>query len=239
MKKIIWTQVIALTFTVGIIAGLVGGALTNEYLIAYLFGQLTERQEEEFPIVKKVIEEKIYIEESAMISAIEKASPSIVQLENGKPGVIITTDGIIATCNTAVSDKKNYNFFFGEDILKAEVIHRDPGYNFAFLKIKSDEDFEYFETLAFVEDVFEDLSLGQKILSLSVDYAKSGIVAHISEMNFFVHVDYEINEHLECAPAINLAGELVGITIEDHATEQGTSYVVSTQLLQQALQNLQ
>ena len=239
MKKIIWTQIIAITFTVSIIAGLVGGALTNEYLIAYLFGQLTEKQEEEFPIVKKVIEEKIYVEESSTIAAIEKASSSIVQLENGRPGVILTTDGIVATCNTAVLDKKDYNLFLGEDILKSEVVYRQAGDNFAFLKIKTDEDFEYFETLSFVEDVHKDLTLGQKVLTLSVDYAKSGIIEHISEMSFYVHVDYEINRALECAPAINLAGELVGLTIEDRAEEQGTSYVVSTQILQQALQNLQ
>lgn len=82
MKKNSVPKIVALTFTIALITGMIGGAFTNEYLIAYLFGQLTEMQEEEFPIVKKVIEEKVYVEESSTLEAIEEASKALVLISD-------------------------------------------------------------------------------------------------------------------------------------------------------------
>lgn len=233
MKKIIWTQIIAITFTVSIIAGLVGGALTNEYLIAYLFGQLTEKQEEEFPIVKKVIEEKTYIEESSTINAIEKASDSIAQLSNGVPGVVLTTDGIVATCNSYVGEKKSWKLFLNEDVFDAEVVYRYISDDIALLRIETNEEYEYFDTLSFA--AAEKLKLGQKVLSLGKDIVKSGIISDLSDLESNILIDYEIDDSLACGPSINLSGELIGLTIEDNKLEQGTSSIIPAQVLQKVL----
>lgn len=236
MKKIIWTQIIAITFTVSIIAGLVGGALTNEYLIAYLFGQLIERQEENFPIVKKVIEERIYVEESSTIAAIEKANPSVVQLENGKPGVILTTDGIVATCNSVVRDKNSWRLTLGVEVLDSTVVYRSPDDNVALLKINTEQDFKYFSTLTFVQGV---LKPGQKVLSLGKDKVKSGIISQLPDLNSNILIDYEIDSSLSCGPSINLGGELIGLTLDDDSIEQGISYIIPAQKLQKILDSYQ
>lgn len=237
MKKIIWTQIIAITFTISIIAGLVGGALTNEYLIAYLFGQLTEKQEEEFPIVKKVIEEKIYVEESSTITAIETASSALVQLSNGNSGVILSTDGIVATCNSSVGNKYDWKLFIQDNILDAQLVYRYPNDNVALLKITTNDDFKYFNTLKFAED---NLKLGQKVLSLGNNVVKSGIISQLSDtQDSNIFIDYEIDSSLVCGPSINLGGELLGITIEDNNFEQGTSAIIPVQTLQKVLDSYQ
>jgi len=239
MKKIVWTQIIAITFTVSIVAGLVGGALTNEYLISYLFGQLTEKQEEEFPIVKKVIEEKIYVEESSTISAIEKAKNSIVHFwDIFETGTIITTDGIIATCNKPFTRANQFAVYLDDETeYLADVIFRDPKKDIALMKIQTENDYEFFETLEYGD---ENIKLGQKILSLGRDNVKSGIIAQMIDVqNVPFKVDYEINNTFECGPTINLNGEFVGMTKEDIDPEQGTSDVIPAHYFQQALQDLQ
>lgn len=236
MKKIIWTQVIALTFTVGIIAGLVGGALTNEYLIAYLFGQFTEEQEEVFPIVKKVIEEKIYVEESSTIAAIQKASKSVVHFwDIFTPGVIITTDGMIITCEKPFARANQVAVNLGDtDGYLADIVYRDPEKNILLMKIRTDEEFTFFETLTFAD---EEVKLGQKVLSLGRNWVKSGIISKLPPANF--DIDYEIDHTFECGPSINLKGEFIGLTIEDRAVEQGTSSIIPATVIQQVLDSYQ
>ncbi len=236
MKKIIWTQVIALTFTISIIAGLVGGALTNDYLIAYLFGQLTDQQGEEFPIVKKVIEERVYVEESSTISAIEKASKSVVHFwDIFTPGIIITTDGMIITCEKPFVRATQVAVYMGDtEEYMADIVYRDPKRNILLMKLRTENEYEFFETLTFAD---EEVKLGQKVLSLGRDWVKSGIISKLPPANF--DIDYEIDHTFECGPSINLNGELIGLTIEDRAVEQGTSSIIPAQVLQQILDSYQ
>ncbi|MFC1809926.1 trypsin-like peptidase domain-containing protein [Patescibacteria group bacterium] len=279
MKKIPWTKIIVLTATIGLITGLVGGALTNEYLIAYLFGQLTEKQEEEFPIVKKVIEEKIYVEESSTLEAIENASGSLIMISDTKQaaidfkpinsdlfylgyspqksvknnqslagsGVLLTTDGILATCNSFVQNRNSW-FAIMDDgtALNAQVVYRDTLDDIALLRIQTDDEFNYFNTLSFNE---KPVKTGQRVLSLgSFNKAKSGIVSFVPELtevreylrtfpSEFISIDYEIDSNLSCGPLVNLGGELVGLTLDFDTIEQGTSYVIPSKALNEALES--
>lgn len=80
MKKTQWARIVGLCLTVSLFGGIVGGVLTNEYLIAYVFDRFVKDQEEQMPIVKKVIEQHSYVEESKTIDALQKVRPSIVSL---------------------------------------------------------------------------------------------------------------------------------------------------------------
>lgn len=80
MKKFQWMRITGLCFTVSLIVGMIGGALTNEYFVAYVFDRFIQEQQEQTPIVKKVIEQHSYVEESKTIDAVEKVEPVIVSL---------------------------------------------------------------------------------------------------------------------------------------------------------------
>lgn len=276
MKKNFLTKILVITFTVSLITGLIGGALTNEYLIAYLFGQLTEKQEVEFPIVKKVIEERTYVEESSTIKAIEDSTTSIVAISDlseinspfkslnsdtfytGKypsktpvagevlagTGIILTTDGIVATCNSLVKSKYDWKVILSDDIsLNAKVVYRDGYDDIALLKIESND---YFDTLNFNADL---IKTGQKVISVGAfNKVKSGIISSIPKSKEgrikvssfpvdFISIDYEIPSELSCSPLLNLGGELVGMTLDFDTVEQGTSYAIPVSTINEVLQN--
>ncbi|MFC1655392.1 serine protease [Patescibacteria group bacterium] len=77
------TKIIGVCIVVSIIFGLIGGIITNEYIIAYLFSNFIQEQEENSPIVKRVIEEHTFVEESLIIDAVKKVTPSLVTLYAG------------------------------------------------------------------------------------------------------------------------------------------------------------
>jgi len=278
-KKQSWPKIIVLTFTIALITGMVGGALTNEYLIAYLFGQLTERQQEELPIVKKVIEEKTYIEESKALEAIELTKDSLVLISDidtpsaefkainsdlfyrgfaqtdiaadvnqslAASGIVLTTDGLIATCNSFVQNRNSWFVILNNgEIYNAQVVYRDAFDDIALIKISSENEFKYFNTLSFMQ---QPLQVGQKALAVgSFNKAKSGIVSFLPELpeqrdhlrlfsSEFIQVDYEVDSGLSCGPLINLGGELIGLTLDFDTVEQGTSYIIPSSALNDALE---
>ena len=254
MKKKSFPKIIVLTFTIALITGMIGGALTNEYLIAYLFGQLTEKQEEEFPIVKKVIEEKIYVEESSTLEAIDYASKAMVLISDAEDsgttelktsGFVLTSDGIVATCGSFVQNRNSWFVILSDDsIYNAQVVYRDSFDDIALLKISDANEFEYFDTLEFND---QPLKPGQKALSLgSFNKAKSGIISSLPELpdqrvslrdfpEEYIQVDYEIDNTLSCGPSINLGGKLIGMTLDFDTVEQGTSYVIPSSAFKDAL----
>ncbi len=66
---------VALIVVIALASGFLGGAVTSKYL----FNKLIEQQAGQ-TIIKNVTEEKTYVEESDAISAIKKASPSVVSI---------------------------------------------------------------------------------------------------------------------------------------------------------------
>ncbi len=68
----------AITAVVGLFAGLFGGIISNEYFVAYIFDRASGGEAEQ--MVKKVVEERTYVEESAGIDAINKVGDAVVSI---------------------------------------------------------------------------------------------------------------------------------------------------------------
>jgi S1-C subfamily serine protease len=290
-KKVSWSKIFGICITLSIIGGLIGGALTNEYLIAYFFDKFIQKQEKNSPILKKVIEERTFVEDSLITTAVEKTSPAIVaifsseldaenalkandnkqfieitsdkfylgkpyknsssliEIVSGAPGFFISNDGLIATCASNVDGQnKWYIVLKNNEIYPAILVYKDKYNNFAFLKIDSSENkpFRYSKTLDFIES---PIKLGQKIIAFGIDpqmniHLKSGIISFYDNLKKekqnlsfpydFINIDFEIDSSLNCGPVVNLGGELIGMSLDFDTVEQGTSFVIPTEVLQQA-----
>jgi len=230
MKKNTWMKIIGLCFTVSLVVWMIGGALTNEYLISYLFGQLTQKQEEEFPIVKKVIEEHVYVEDSLIIDAVKNAQPAVVTVYPAKVnGFILTTDGIIVSCNSELLDQDTFNVsIWNNDIVPAKVVFRDSTLGLAYLRIESDGNF--YQTLPLEN---KTLKLGQRTVALTKDTIKSAIVSKVDYENFHM-IDREVGDDFKCSPIINLGGELVGLA-SIQSKDSDTTLVIPAQILEELL----
>lgn len=77
---------------VGFLSGLVGGVVTNEYVVSYLFSRFKGTEALE-PVVKRVVEERTYVEESSTIDAIKKVSSSVVSIVATKDLKIYRSQG--------------------------------------------------------------------------------------------------------------------------------------------------
>ena len=69
---------VTIAVIVGFFAGVLGGMLTNEYLIAYWADLFGGNIDENSPIVKRVVEQHTYVETSSLINVIEQVKPSVV-----------------------------------------------------------------------------------------------------------------------------------------------------------------
>lgn len=290
-----WITLIGLTITVSLIVGMIGGALTNEYLVGYVFDTFVkEKSDEEFPIVKKVIEKQTYVEDSLIQGSISNVEPSLVTLyassidlskainknvsvdssfikrtsdffyngnypvsdfENGGVlggnGFFISTDGLIVTCNSVVESQMVWNVLTSDgDKYMAQVVYSDAEDDIAFMKINESGDvFVSEKPMEFAEN---DILMGQKVLALGTDvfsklHVKSGIISymHTPEEKIieakrifpaeFTQTDFEIDSSLHCSPLVNLMGQLEGVILDFDAVEQGSSYVIPVQNLQETL----
>lgn len=293
MKKYKWSKIMVVCFTVSLIVGMIGGALTNEYFVAYIFDSFVKERQEQTPIVKKVIEEHSYVEESKITDAINVVEPALTVLAasdqiadriieaeisknelfknttsdlfylnrqpqekypegtiSGGSGFFITSDGLIATCSSLVSGKKNWSLITGDEkIYHATVVFDDPYDDFSLLKITDRGENEYFKTIDFAESNAKN---GQKVLSMGKDVfyntqVFSSIIANektensddaaISEKrifpNEFVVIDREIDENTVCGPAVNLNGEIIGMSIDFDTIEPGKSYIIPVNALKE------
>lgn len=293
IKKPSRLKIIGICIVISIIFGLIGGVITNEYIIAYLFSNFIQQQEENSPIVKKVIEEHTFVEESLIGEAVKKVTPSLVTLyagstetpENdlfiaqssdqfylkkhavsnypsgtvlGGTGFFITNDGLIATCESLVNSQARWQAVTEDGgIYAADVVYTDPYDDLAFLAIDRPDESVYFKTLPFAESTLE---LGQKILAFGNDasaqtHVKSGIISNfihkndsgeettrVSKRSFpgeFMHIDFEIDSSLHCGPVVDLGGKLTGMALDFDSLEEGTSYVVPVDALNEAFTDYQ
>lgn len=239
MKKNGWIKIVGVCFTISLIVGMIGGALTNEYLISYLFGQLTQRQEEDFPIVKKVIEERVYVEESLTIEAIQKAEPSIASIyatrqsaeslsENieGINGIVLTTDGIVASCSSELAGQNMwYVSIKNKEVVPARIVSTNNTIGITYLQIESEG--EFYQTIPFAK---ENLKLGQQAVALTKNSIKSALVSKIAPKDFHM-IDRAIGENFKCSPIINLGGELIGLASIQNV-ELGVTLVIPAQTLE-------
>ncbi|MCD6109246.1 hypothetical protein J7J83_00595 [bacterium] len=237
MKKNGWIKIVGLCFTVSLVVGMIGGALTNEYLISYLFGQLTQKQEEDLPIVKKVIEEKVYVEESLTTDAIVKARPVVATLYSGKTlkdginGVVLTTDGVVVSCDPKLQKQKTWNIIVGDqDVVEANVIPTNSNNGLIYLQIKNKG--EFYKTIPLAKD---NLKLGQKMIVLNSDSISSALLSEIGSKNMH-RIDRQVGEKFDCSPVINLGGELVGIVaLNSNNNQPGTTLIIPAESLEELM----
>ncbi|MBD3156306.1 hypothetical protein GF369_00600 [Candidatus Peregrinibacteria bacterium] len=241
MRKKTWFKIIGVCFTVSLVVGMIGGALTNEYLISYLFGQLTQKQEEELPIVKKVIEHHVYVEDSLTIDAVEKANPSIVRLyatvadaqsrDDAKAvnAVMVTSDGYIVTCDAALNNSLTWYADIEGSIVAADVVDTMQPHGLTYLRIRDAESF--FQTVPFA---FLEPEQGQQILALTEKGVMSALISHAAEKNIYV-IDRQLPQDFTCSPIINLGGELVGIAMQTNDELVGQTRIISAQILEELL----
>jgi len=246
MKEFSWMKIVGICVTVSIIVGMIGGALTNEYFVSYIFSRFNQNQEENAPIVKKVIEERTFVEESLVKDAFDKIIPSVVALysteteiekadrENTKgTGFFITTDGLIATCKSITSNQKMlYVQANDEQIYKADIVYTDPLYDLAFFKVERNDKTPFFKAVDFAQNI---IAISQKVLVVGIDTAfnqhvKSGIVSFTGSENDLKELDFQINQYVNCGPVVNLGGEVHGLALNN---KTGITYVIPVEYLNQ------
>ena len=255
MKEHSWMKMVGVCVIISIIVGMIGGALTNEYFIGYVFSNFIDQQKENSPIVKKVIEERTFVEESLIKDAFDKGIPSVVTFYKteamGKnstreqtlsSGFFITTDGIMAICKSAVANQKTWYIKANDEVVyKSTVDYIDPVLDLAFLKIERNEATPYFKAADFSEN---PLSLSQKVLVLGIDAAfnqhvKSGIVSYTGPeklYNEYDEIDFDIDNSLNCGPVINLGGEVQGMALMQNKT--GTTFVIPVEYINEKFLSL-
>jgi S1-C subfamily serine protease len=228
MKEHSWMKIIGVCFTVSLVVGMIGGALTNEYFIGYIFSNFfKDKTEENAPIVKKVIEERTFVEETLIKDAFDKAVPSLVSVLSYDKGIgtgfFVSTDGVVATCKS-VADKSATPKVKANDgiIYNTKVIYKDKNFDFAFLKVEETDQTPYFKASDFSEN---PLTISQKILTIGLDsefnqHVKSGIVSYIGNVEVideYDELDFEINDNLNCGLVVNLGGEALGMAVKSNS----------------------
>jgi hypothetical protein len=242
MKKNGWLKIAGFCFTISLVVGMIGGALTNEYLISYLFGQLSDKQQEELPIVKKVIEERVYVEESLTIEAIQEARPAVASIyatrqsaesvsENvkGVNGIVLTTDGVVVSCSNQLAGQNTwYVSIKDKDVVPARVISRNNTFGLTYLQLDSKG--EFYQTISLAK---ENLKLGQNAIALTKDTIKSALVSKVAPKDFHM-VDRMLGDDFKCSPIINLGGELIGLASVQNENSDVT-LIIPAQILEELL----
>lgn len=241
MRKKTWFKIVGVCFTVSLVVGMIGGALTNEYLISYLFGQLAQKQEEELPVVKKVIEHHVYVEDSLTIDAVEKAQPSIVRLYPTEAdaqaindykainAVMVTSDGVIVTCDESLNNNLTWYATIEGSIVAAEIVDTMQPYGLTYLRVRDAESF--FQTVPFSS---LELKQGQQVLALTEKGIMSALVSYAAGNETYV-IDRQLPQDFTCSPIINLGGELVGIAMQTDDELVGQTRIISAQILEELL----
>lgn len=103
MSKIAWIKIVSVCFTISLIVGVIGGALTNEYLIGFIFSSFVESPDENAPIIKRVIEERTFVEDSLIVESIEKVEPSLVTIYSQKDVALQAQEKTLDSNNTFLS----------------------------------------------------------------------------------------------------------------------------------------
>jgi S1-C subfamily serine protease len=237
---------IATIFFVLTIGG-VGGILIDRFALPYLFVKYPELNQYEFlsavnerTTVVEVIKEIRISDEKAVVEAIKKARPSIVEIaeisdENTDPiyknsGIILTNDGLIIASAKNITSEKNIQVkLHNGEIYPAKLVYEDELNKLAIIKI----DQANLPVVTFANS--DNLELGEKLIIFNSSVV-TDIVSKLID-DYVVLVENNENEDededeittepitqkrikiinvlgdsFDKAPAINLKGEIVGFS---------------------------
>ncbi len=143
--KQVTKKVLAWSVTVAFFAGALGGILTNEYFIAYVVDLMGGKIQENDPIVKRVVEEKVYIESSQNIEAVKRVASALLSVEaDGKRanGFMVSADGLLmthASVLTAKPESGKYEITLrGGAKMNAVFVAKDEKTGVALLKVNGE-----------------------------------------------------------------------------------------------------
>jgi len=269
-----------LSFLAGILGSFVGvSAVSSSTTIQKALGITTN--ESGLPTSSKV--ENITVrEDSGVISAVKKVTPAVVsiiftkdvqvinpfaspfgdqtnsvqQQQGGGSGFIITSDGLIAT-NKHVADVDGAKYtVISADGKKydAQVISKDPIYDFAILKI----DAKGLPTVEFGDS--DDLEIGQRVIAIGNalgEFQNSvtvGVLSgkersiqasdssggNVQSIDNLLQTDAAINEGNSGGTLVNLKGQVVGINTATAAKGQaeGLGFAIPINSLKTAIDSI-
>ena len=221
-------------------------------------------------------------EDSGVISSVKKVSPAVVsiiytkdvrvfnpflspfddqgetieQQQGGGTGFIITSDGLIAT-NRHVADVEGAKYsVISADGKKydAEVVSKDPIYDFAILKI----DAKGLTTVEFGDS--DDLEVGQRVIAVGntlgefqnsvtvgvlsgkerTIQASDSTGSSVQSIDNLLQTDAAINEGNSGGPLVNLKGQVVGINTATAAKGQaeGVGFAIPINSLKTAIDSI-
>lgn len=204
--------------------GALGALFFNVSLLPYF---LASTYFENFQFVKdfkqgKIVVNKtdqIYIQENVSIeNAIERVQKSIVSIQSPalglKSGLIVTSDGLVATLANVIPSSGNFNVFVDGEPVNFKVVKMDYKNNLALLKIEKNN----LPTVGFAYS--DKIKLGQKVflvasISIKQDnwFASQGIIREINVNS--IKTDIVEKSIVSGGPLFNSAGELMGLNFID------------------------
>lgn len=221
-------------------------------------------------------------EESGIISAVKKVSPSVVsiiytkdvrvfnpfispfggegstveQQQGGGTGFIVTSDGLIATNrHVADIDGAKYSVITAEGKkFDAQVVSKDPIYDFAMLKIEA----KGLPTVEFGDS--DELEIGQRVIAIGNTLGEfqnsvtAGVLSgkersiqasdpagrSVQSIDNLLQTDAAINEGNSGGPLVNLKGQVIGINTATAAKGQaeGVGFAIPVNSIRTAIDSI-
>lgn len=214
-----------------LLLGGLGGILANALILPYLatippFSNIGFiKQIKDGTVIINKTEVKYITENAALIEAIDKINPCLVDVEayyNDKllaqgSGFIMTNDGWIVTASDLVPTNANkYMVYRNGDSFIVESVKRDTKNGLALLKINQSN----LSVVSMAE--LEDVHIGEQMILIGIKrtkgvlykFANPGTVRSINQGVLEVNIreyDYQANG----GPMINIKGEVIGLNLID------------------------
>jgi S1-C subfamily serine protease len=234
------TKTIILLIIICLAIGAIGGVLGNYATLTLISDFIKKRGG---TLTQTTIEKVKVEEESAIIDAIKKVTPSVVSIisikkteglffgvyeeKEGGTGFVITSDGLILTNKHVAYDKKaSYTVLTSDGHqYKAKIYSMDPLYDLAILKIEA-------KNLPVVElGDSDELQIGQRVIAIGYALGEfqntvtTGIVSAknrsitasgtygTEHLKGLIQTDAAINPGNSGGPLVNLKGQVVGVNV--------------------------
>ena len=162
----------------------------------------------------------ILSEENTTISAIEKASLSVVTVFGMATGSgFLAAENLIVTNKHFVNEEKNYTVSM-KDGQKYQVlkIYKDPNLDLAILQISAND----LKPLDLADST--KIKIGQSVISMG-EFVSAGIVSAFSENNY-IKTDAIIDMANSGGPLINSLGQAVGVNLFITDGDPGISFAI-------------